>query len=408
MLSRRRFLLDSTVLAALSRLVRRTASAQTFIPRFHHKPVPPSPMFVYFATDTEKHISRGIYISRFDSEKGKLTPPQLAAETVQPSFLAISEPLNGKRRIYSTNEGATAAASTLSSFLMDTATGKLTPINQVSSGGAGPCYVSLDATCQSAFVVNYAGSSIATYRVHADGSLSEPVERIDYKDPRFGHRGPNTARQDAPHPHSAHLSPDNRFLLVNDLGSDAISVFAIDTSSSRLGEPKLFTNDRPGSGPRHIAFHPNGRWLYSINELDATIDHFLWSTTSSRTDPQGMLTYTGHYVKTIAPGFPVAENRAAEVVISPDGNFLYASNRGEDSLVVFSIADDGKLKLIQRIACGGKTPRHFTFDPSTRWLICGNQDSATVTIFRRDGATGRLDGPTQTVPIDSVMFALFA
>ena len=403
MLSRRRFLLHLPALAALPRV----ALSEDFPVRFRHKPVALPPTFVYFGTDTEKHVSRGIYISRFDVAKGTLTQPQLAAETPRPSFLAISQPIAGHRRLYAINAVPNASA-TVSSFLTDSATGALTPINQASSAGAGPCYVSLDATGKTAFVANYVGSSIATYRVHADGSLSEPVERIDYKDPRFGHRGPNAARQEVPHPHSVHLSPDNRFLLVNDLGSDAISVFTIDTADARLGEPKLFSNDRPGSGPRHIAFHPNGRWVYSINELDSTIDHFLWSTTSSHTAPQGMLTYTGQNVKTIALGFPVAKNTAAEVMISPDGNYLYASNRGEDTLVVFSIADDGKLKLIQRIACGGKTPRHFTFDPSTRWILCGNQDSGTVTVFGRDAATGRIGGPTQTVPIDSVMFSLFA
>jgi 6-phosphogluconolactonase len=279
----------------------------------------------------------------------------------------------------------------------------------VPSAGAGPCYISLDATGEAAFVANYYGSSIASYRVLPSGALSEPVERIDYKNPKFGKRGPNSARQDIPHPHSVHLSPDNRFLLVNDLGSDHISVFAIDPATARLGPPALFSNDRPGSGPRHIAFHPNGRWLYSINEIDSTLDRFLWTTTSSRTDPQGLLVNTGAPVKTIAPSFPVVKNTAAEVAISLDGNFLYASNRGEDSLVVFSIASaDGALTLVQRISCGGKTPRHFTLDPSERWLLCGNQDSASITIFRRDSASGRIGGPTQTIPLDSPMFCLFA
>jgi 6-phosphogluconolactonase len=292
---------------------------------------------------------------------------------------------------------------------MDPASGALKQINEVSSAGAGPCYFSLDATGKAAFVADYAGSAIATYHVLPDGGLSEPVVRIDYKDAKFGKRGPVTARQDVPHPHSVHLSPDNRFLLVNDLGSDAISVFRIDAASARLGPPTLFTNDRPGSGPRHIAFHPNGRWVYSINEIDSTLDRFLWTTTSSPTDPQGLLVYTGEHVKTIAPGFPAAKNTAAEVAISPDGKFLYASNRGEDTLVVFSIADvDGKLAFVQRISCGGKTPRHFTLSPDSRWILCGNQDSATVTVFRRDGGSGRLGGPVQTLPLDSVMFTLFA
>ena len=154
------------------------------------------------------------------------------------------------------------------------------PSTRSSSAGAGPCYISLDATGETAFVANYYGSSIATYRVLPNGALSEPVVRIDFKDPRFGHRGPVAARQDIPHRHSVHVSPDNRFLLVNDLGSDQISIFPIEPGA-RLGQPALFSNDRPGCGPRHIAFHPNGRWVYSINEIDSTIDHFLWTTTSS-------------------------------------------------------------------------------------------------------------------------------
>jgi len=403
MFTRRRFLLTFPALAAAPRL----AVAQSLLAPLHRKPVPPQPVFVYFGTDTAKGIGKGIYLSRFDPASGLMTPPQLAAETLRPSFLALSPNTVGQRRLYAVNAVPDASAS-VTSFLIDSATGALHPINQVTSAGAGPCYISLDATGQTAYVANYNGSSIASYRVLPSGALSAPIERIDFKDRRFGHRGPNAARQDIPHPHSVHLSPDNRFLLVNDLGSDAISVFPI-YPEARLGQPALFSNNRPGCGPRHIAFHPNGRWVYSINELDSTIDRFLWTTTSSRTAPQGLLVNTGAPVKTIAPNFPVAKNTAAEVAISLDGNFLYASNRGEDSLVVFAIAPaDGALTLVQRISCGGKTPRHFTLDPSERWLLCGNQDSASIAIFRRDSASGRIGGPTQSIPLDSVMFSLFA
>lgn len=410
MLNRRRFLQLFPAFAALPQAAAHAGaqSAESFTRRFRKKPLPPpAPSFVYFGTDTAKGIAKGIYRARFDPATGRLTAPALAAATLRPSYLAISAPINGQRRIYAVNEVEDDSA-TVTSYRMDPATGALTGINRVTSAGAGPCYISLDATGNAAFVANYAGSTIATYRVHPDGSLSPPVERINFKDPKFGHRGPVAARQDVPHPHSVHLSPDNRFLLVNDLGSDAISVFAVDPASARLGPPSVFHSDRPGCGPRHIAFHPNGRWIYSINEIDSTIDQFLWTTTSSRTQPQGLLVKTGRFVKTIAPNFPAAKNTAAEVAISSDGNYLYASNRGENTLVVFSIGDDGVLKLVQRISCGGKTPRHFTLDPTERWLLCGNQDSATVTVFRRDRASGRLTGPTQSIPLDSVMFTLFA
>jgi 6-phosphogluconolactonase len=406
MLTRRRFLATLPALAAAPKL----ALAQAFtLPGLRKKPLSPAPpAFVYFGTDTSKGVSKGIYLSRFDSNTGRLSPPQLVAETLRPSYLALSPIVGGHRRIYAVNAVADASA-TISSFLMDPISGALKPINQVTSGGAGPAYISIDATGHAAFVANYVGSSISTYRILPNGALSEPVERIDYKDHKFGSRGPVAARQDVPHPHATRISPDNRFLLVNDLGSDEISVFPIDLETAQLGQPALFTNDRPGSGPRHIAFHPNGRWAYSINEIDSTIDLFLWTTTSSRTAPQGLLVKTGPGISTLDPKFPSGKNTASEVEVTPDGRFLYASNRGEDTLVVYAITQtDGALTLIERISCGGKTPRHFAFDPQAHWMLCGNEDSGTVAVFRRDPTTGRIGGPTQSVPLDSVMFTLFA
>ncbi len=143
--------------------------------------------------------------------------------------------------------------------------------------------------------------------------------------------------------------------------------------------------------------------------MESTVDHYLWTATRFSNAPQGPLVNTNTPIKTIAQEFPTEKNTAAEVAVSPDGKFLYASNRGEDSLVVFSVSSkDGVLTLIQRIACGGKVPRHFTLDPTAQWLLCGNQDSASVTVFRRDSATGKLSGPTQTITVDSPMFTLFA
>jgi len=403
MLTRRRFLVALPALAA-------TAHAQKF--PFHKKPPPPVPIFVYFGTDTSKGVSKGIYQSRFNPATGQLTPPVLAATTPRPSYLALAPLVRGGRRfLYAVNATNDATAS-VTTFVQDPKTGALQQIGQVPSGGAGPCYVSVDATGKSAYVANYPGGTLVSYRIEADGTLSQPVDRIDFHDAqKFGHRGPNTARQEAPHVHSATISPDNRFVLACDLGSDDIAVFGIDPDTAHLtmGKPYLFQNERPGSGPRHVAFHPNGRWIYGICELDSTIDHYLWTTTRSTDTPLGMLVNTNFHISTVAADFPAGKSTAAEVVVSTDGEFLYASNRGEDTLVVFAIRPkDGNLTFVQRISCGGKTPRHFVIDATGHFVICGNQDSANVAVFRRDPATGKLGGPIQTVNVDSPMFSLFA
>lgn len=406
MLTRRRFLLLFPAAASS------VASAQDLASIFRRKkPLPPPPVRVYFGTDTNKGISKGIYESRFDPRTGELTPPLLAATTARPSYLALSPAHEGRRFLYAVN-ALNDPTATVTSFAIDAKDGALRQIGQVPSAGAGPAYISVDMTGKAAFVANYFGATVASFHIQPDGALSQPVDVIDYKDrARFGALGPNSIRQDTPHPHSATLSPDNRFLLVNDLGTDHISVFSIDPETAHLttAKPYLFTNDRPGSGPRHLVFHPNGRWIYGINEIDSTIDHYLWTETHTTTPPQGLLVNTNTPIKTIAPDFPAEKNTAAEVAVSPDGNFLYASNRGEDTLVVFSISpDNGRLTLLQRIACGGKTPRHFTLDPTAQWILCGNQDSATVTVFHRNLGTGRLNGPTKTVALDSPMISLFA
>lgn len=407
MSSRRRFL---ATLPALLVWTHAFAEWPTW-PVRRKKAVPPlAPLRVYFGTDTNKGISKGIYQARFDSVHGQLTAPVLAAATVRPSYLAAS-PLGvgGHRSLYAVNAIKDPGA-TVTTFAIDPNTGGLGQLGQVSSGGSGPAYVSVDSSGRSAFVADYYGSSVASYRVQPDGALSGPVERIDFKDKgQFGALGSNTARQDAPHPHCATVSPDNRFLLVCDLGTDHISVFQIHPETGRLSDHALFSNNRPGSGPRHVVFHPNGRWVYCINEIDSTIDHCLWTATRFADTPQGLLVNTNMPVKTIAADFAADKNTAAELAVSGDGNYLYASNRGEDTLVVFSIrARDGRLSPLQRIACGGRTPRHFTLDPTGQWLLCGNEDSGSVTVFRRDGATGRLSGPVQTMPLDSPLMTLFA
>ena len=401
-LSRRHFLalLPSAAVAA-------QLDAQTFFQRHRRAKPAPAAQFVYFGTDTSRPAAKGIYLSKFDAQKGQFTPPVLVAEALRPSYFAINRAAN-RRVLYSINAGE-AKTSTVTSYLVDPATAALRQIGQVPAGGAGPCYIALDATDRFAYVANYNGGTVAAFRVQSDGTLSQAFQVVDFHGKPFGPHGPAGARQDGPHPHSTMISPDNKFLIVNDLGLDTIAVFPIDGDSGRLGTPSLTVNRSPGAGPRHLAFHPNGRWAYGIDELANRIDCYLWNEFKGLNSaaPEARLTDTGRTVSTLDPGFKGTDT-AAEIVISPNGYYLYASNRGENSLVVFAIDQlNGGLKLVQRKPCGGKGPRHFTLDPSGRWLICGNQDSASVTVFARNESTGQLTGPVQTLPLESPVFTLF-
>lgn len=381
--------------------------AQNFFSRKRKQPQPQP--IVYIGTDTINSPAKGIYLVRFDPATGHLTSPSLVAETVRPSFLASARV--GRRQIlYAANEGQDEHSSGISSFLIDPATGALNPLNKVSAGGSGPCFVSVNETGTAAFCADYAGSAVASFQVKPDGSLTEPVSRLDFRLPIFGHHGPNSARQDASHPHSATVSPDDRFLVVNDLGNDTIVTFYIDPETAKLGAPHLNPVRVPGSGPRHIAFHPNGRWAYGIDELSNRVDHYLWNTThpNGSTEPIALLTNAGNSISTLDPGFR-GLNTAAEIALSPEGDFIVCSNRGENTLVVFHVDPlTGAPAFVQRVPCGGRTPRQFTLDPTGKWLLCGNQDSGTITVFARNEATGHLSGPVQTLPVEMPQMILFA
>jgi 6-phosphogluconolactonase len=410
MITRRRLL---ALLPAAALQTRLDAGAQIFR-RNPKSPPLPQPL-VFFGTDTSRPAAKGIYLARFDANAGRFSTPILAAPCIRPAYLALNEiahreqPQQVRHLLYATNEGD-ANNSTVTTYSLDPGNGALTPLSQVSAGGLGPCYIAVDASGQSAYVANYAGGTIASYAVLHDGTLSEPVDRVDFHNQKiFGHHGPNKARQDGPHPHSTMLSPDNRFVIVNDLGNDDIAIFPIDAKTAHLGTPHLYQSLTPASGPRHMAFHPNQRWAYGINEIASRIDQYLYTSTHAAVgvEAEAILTGAGHSVSTVATGFR-GVNTAAEIVVTPTGDFVYASNRGEDSLVVYSIDEiAGTLTFVQRISCGGKTPRHFTLDHSTNWIVCGNQDSASVTVFARDGGSGRLSGPVQTLPLESPMFTLF-
>jgi 6-phosphogluconolactonase len=344
--------------------------------------------FVYIGTYTGKG-SQGIYGWRLDAGSGKLAPLGLVAETVNPSFLAVHP---NRRFLYAVSEisgsggergGAVAA------FSIDRQSGKLTFLNRVSSKGAGPCYVTVDQTGKTVLVANYGGGSVAALPVKADGSLEEASAHIQHT----GSSGVNPKRQRAPYAHSINVSPDNRFALAADLGLDQVLVYRLDAAKGTLtpNDPPFVRTD-PGGGPRHFAFHPKGRFAYVINELTSSLSAFSW-------DPARGVLKPLQTVSTLPKDFQ-GDNTCAEVQAHPNGRFVYGSNRGHDSIAVFSVdAGKGTLTPVEHVSTQGRTPRNFTIDPTGGWLFAANQASGNVVLFRIDQKTGRLTPAGQTLEV---------
>jgi 6-phosphogluconolactonase len=363
------------------------------------EPVAP-PRWVFLGTDK----GPGIFRASWDGATGKLGAPELAVKTDRPNFFAMHP---GLPVMYSVNE-LTGAGAGVSSFRVDTTTGGLTPINRVSSHGDGPCFVSVDHKGRSAFVADYTGGSMTAYDLGARGELLDTSGRFDCRgNAACGALGPVKDRQEAAHLHCATVSPRNDFLLVCNLGEDAIEVFPITPGASEpLGQP-MRVAARAGSGPRHVAFHPNGRWLYAIHELDCTVELFDWSVPGRAAS---LKRRDGSAVSTLGPGGKSPVDTACEVLVATNGRFVYTCTRGTGSntIEVFGVdARTGGLTRQQQLSCGGSVPRHMAFDPSERWLLCANQNGPGVTVFAHDAGTGKLTGPVQTVVADTPMFVQF-
>lgn len=341
---------------------------------------------VYVGTYT-RGDSKGIYAYRFDAGSGKVTSLGVAAETPNPSFLAVSP--NG-RYLYAVNEMDQykgEKAGSVSAFAIDRAAGKLKPLNVVSSRGTGPCALVVDGTGKCLIVANYNGGSVASFPVREDGSLGEAATFDQHKgssaDPR---------RQAGPHAHSTVLSPDNRFVLAADLGLDQIFTYKLDPAKATLApaDPP-FTKVTPGSGPRHIAFHPNKKFVYADEEMAANIAAFAYDAANgSLKEFQSV---------SMLPADFTGQKSAAEIEVHPSGKFLYASNRGHNSIAVFSIDPAGKLTAVEHVSTGGKTPRNFALDPTGRYLFAANQDGGGVVIFRVDQKTGKLERTSETLDV---------
>ncbi|MGH8017052.1 MAG: lactonase family protein [Opitutaceae bacterium] len=325
----------------------------------------------------------GIHVSTFDVETGALGAPQDAANMSQAGFLAIHP---DGRHLYAVGERERGV---VRAFEIDRSSGKLETLNDRSSGGPGPCHVSLDRDGRHVFSANYTGASVSAIRIREDGALGAQTARMTYEGSSV-----HPTRQTKSFAHSANLDPSGRFLIVADLGSDRILVHRFDAETGAL-EPNdpAFAAVAPGSGPRHFAFHPGGAHGYVVNELSNTVTVFDWDAAA------GVLAEK-QTLSTLPAGFE-EQTTSAEIVVHPNGRFLYTSNRGHDSIAIFSIdAATGKLTAIGHEPSGGDTPRNFALAPGGRWMLVANQASDSIIVFAVDGEQGALrrHGPSIPVP----------
>lgn len=337
---------------------------------------------VYFGTSTNaKNGSKGIYVARFNSASGELTQPELAAEAGSPGFLAIHP---SKKFLYAIGDIAPVDGKKvggISSFAIDKSNGKLTPINQASAVGNGPCHVNVDQTGKLAAIANYGSGSVASYAIRDDGSVSEAASF-------FQHEGSSIdpKRQAGPHAHSVNFSPDNRFAFACDLGLDKVLIYKIDPATGKMtpNEP-AFAKTPAGGGPRHLAFHPSGKYVFVNNEMAMSETVFAYDA------EKGALSE----IETVST-LPEADRgkkgfSTAETLAHPNGRFVYVSNRTHDTVAVFTCDPaTGKLTLIQNVPVEGEIPRNICLDPSGKWLIAAHQNSGTAALFKVDQDSGKL------------------
>jgi len=338
---------------------------------------------------------KGIYTARFDTKTGKFSALELTAEANNPSFLAVHPKGKFLYAVGEVDNFGGKNTGVVSSFAIEKSSGKLSLINQQSSGGAGPCHLVVDRNGLCLLTANYGGGSIASYAIAGDGRLSAPVSA-------FQHRGSsiNPGRQEGPHAHFITPDPDNRVALVCDLGLDQVLLYDLDATDAKL-TPQLppAINMPPGSGPRHLVFHPKHNWFYVVNELNSTV--------STLTPEQGHFAVREN-VSTLPENFQ-GPNSCAEIQIHPSGNYVYASNRGHDSIAVFAVnKQTGMLERRGHQATGGKTPRFFTLDPDGQWLLAANQGSDDVTVFRVNKKTGLPEPAGESLKVPSPVCLVFA
>lgn len=347
----------------------------------------------------------GIYRFEMDTRSGALTERKLVAHVPNPSWIAIHP---SKKYLYAVNEIVDQKSGSVSAFAIEPATGDLNPLNTVSSEGAGPAHMSLDATGKFAFVANYAGGTIAVLPIVDGGKLAPAVDvhhdtgSVGAKTATDGPPGSFAiSGHDAPHAHMIAADPRNRFVLAVDLGQDRIYVYRFDPSTGKLtpSEAAPFVSFPSGDGPRHFAFHPSGRWIYVLSEESSTITFFHYDAA------RGTLARE-QAISSLPEGF-AGTNFASEIVISPDGRFLYAANRLHDSIAICSIDGAGRLTRVGEVSTLGDYPRHCTFDPSGRFFYVSNQRSDAITCFAVNRETGQLSFTGSYTAVGSPAFVAF-
>lgn len=351
--------------------------------------------FVYFGTYTGAK-SKGIYVSRFDTATGKLAAAVLAAETPSPSFLALHP--NG-RFLFAAGESSQVGAAKqggVSAFATGLE-GKLKLLNTQPSGGNGPCHLAVDAKGRFAFTANYGSGSVAALPIRKNGSLEAPTATMQHAGSSV-----NRQRQEGPHAHCVNLSPDNLFLLSCDLGLDKVMIYQLGRPAhSLIAHDPPFALVTPGSGPRHLAFDPRGKFVYVVNELSSTVTVFAYDA------KRGALGEV-QTISTLPKGF-TGQSWCAEIAVHPSGQFVYASNRGHDSIAVFTVdRPSGRLTVLEAQPTQGRTPRHFALDPTGGWLLAENQDSDNVMVFKINPRSGALTTTGQSISVPSPVCAVFS
>ncbi len=352
-----------------------------------------SDLKVYIGTYTNQG-SKGIYLARLNTATGALSAPELAAEIPNPTFLTIHP---SSKYLYAANEIGNyngQRSGSVSAFSIDPSTGKLTPLNAVSSKGQGPCHVSTDAKGRFCFAANYGGGTVASYAIGADGKLSDAVSAIQHEG-----KGANPKRQERPHAHSINTSPDGRFAIAADLGIDELIVYAVDQKTGALTRHSS-VKTAPGAGPRHFDFHPRLARAYAINELSCTVAAYDWDAKAGSLKELAA-------VSTLPAGLVVPNNSTAEVRVHPSGRFLYGSNRGHDSIALFALDSKGLPTFVETVSSGGVMPRNFNIDPSGRWLLAANQRTGNVVVFSIDPKTGRLKDTGNKIEVNGAVCLRF-